>query len=253
VGTLTRLEKATDQEARKIKALLERNLRNALAALVDGGGTAIQRAIRGREAVEAASLIARMEPDQITEEVRASMRRLLAVAEEELARLGVSVDASAASAAAYRAHAQGAADILLQAIEGRGVDAVREALEVGSTSSAPLDRIVANVAQELRTTTTLAIFEVDTQLMAFDRLVLNRQAADDGFEFFLYDGPPPDGIIREFCEMHVEGIYTLAEMDRMNNGDNQPKPVSVYLGGYGCRHYLTPVTRAEAARLGRKV
>lgn len=66
---------------------------------------------------------------------------------------------------------------------------------------------------------------------------------------YVYLGPN-DGKIRPFCRKHVGKVYTREALDRLDNGDGQPKPVSVHLGGYGCRHIPSPILLDDARSEG---
>jgi hypothetical protein len=65
-------------------------------------------------------------------------------------------------------------------------------------------------------------------------------AEDNGITEFQYVGPR-DQLNRTFCKFPGEGghlfeIKTKEEWDQLDNG--QIGPVSVYRGGYNCRHQL---------------
>lgn len=75
-----------------------------------------------------------------------------------------------------------------------------------------------------------------TALGAFDRADTVRQAALAGAKRFKYVGP---GASRSFCQHHLQNIYGLEEIKRMNNG--QGLPVLYYGGGWNCRHTWEPV------------
>ena len=81
--------------------------------------------------------------------------------------------------------------------------------------------------------------EINTTLMAYQRVLHFEKAKKAGVDKFLYIGPD-DEITREFCKDHVGGIYTREEIDAMDNG--QGLPVSIYGGGYNCRHHWRPVS-----------
>jgi hypothetical protein len=69
-------------------------------------------------------------------------------------------------------------------------------------------------------------------------------------------GGPIDRITRQFCRDHATAttkqVYTRAALNRLTN-PGQPGPVSVYLGGYNCRHSLQPMTREQATAKGYEV
>lgn len=79
---------------------------------------------------------------------------------------------------------------------------------------------------------------VDTGIAGFSRESGNIMAQDAGVSLFEYVGPV-DGITRPFCRKHTGQKKTLEEWNKLDNG--QIGPVSVYCGGYKCRHRLVPV------------
>jgi hypothetical protein len=55
---------------------------------------------------------------------------------------------------------------------------------------------------------------------------------------FLWDGPAANQVTsHELCKRNAGKIFTLAELDAMDNGCGLP--VRLALGGYRCRHHLT--------------
>ena len=84
---------------------------------------------------------------------------------------------------------------------------------------------------------------IRTLTQTFCRGIDNILNFDDawavGFRHFRYDGNPvPE---REFCRKHYGNIYSLEEIDGLDNG--QHLSVLGYLGGYNCRHSWTPTTK----------
>lgn len=159
-------------------------------------------------------------------------------------RLGESL--SAADTRALKRISDGTAKRLLL----RGGEAgakLREILVVGANTNAPiadlLDELAAAAGVELQK----AVVEAQTQLMGFQRDALATQAEEAGVDLYTYEGPggPDDLITRPFCAPLVGRIVTLPDLDAMDNGDGQPKPVSRFLGGYRCRHGLAPLSLEE--------
>lgn len=78
-----------------------------------------------------------------------------------------------------------------------------------------------------------------TQLKGYSRLAKAEKARIGSVEWFLYTG-----IIREttrpFCLEHAGNYYHIDEINAMNNGPKQLKPVLVYCGGWRCIHELEP-------------
>lgn len=83
---------------------------------------------------------------------------------------------------------------------------------------------------------------VNTAISGFDRVAGSTIALDGGVEYFQYIGPN-DKIIRKFCEDHIDQIKTWAEWDAMEN--EQGSKVTIYCGGYNCRHQLVAVANPE--------
>lgn len=63
-------------------------------------------------------------------------------------------------------------------------------------------------------------------------------AEDNGITEFIYVGPM-DTLTRPFCREHLNQTKTKAQWDELDN--NQILPVSVYRGGFNCRHQLVGV------------
>lgn len=140
--------------------------------------------------------------------------------------------------------AQGTVDDLLDrgdAIGGR----LREIVLVGASSNAPVADLVQDLAAAAGVTLNQAVTEAQTALMAFHRDALATESQAAGIDLFTYDGPD-DEVDRPFCALLVGHIVTLQDLDEMDNGENQPKPVSRFLGGYRCRHSLSPISLEEA-------
>lgn len=88
--------------------------------------------------------------------------------------------------------------------------------------------------------------ELNTSLMAFQRVTHLEKAKKAGITKFLYVGPN-DKIIRPFCLERVDRIFTQAEVESWDNG--QGLPAAIYCGGYNCRHHLRPISDELALEL----
>jgi hypothetical protein len=86
--------------------------------------------------------------------------------------------------------------------------------------------------------------QVHTGLQGYYRASNVNLAKDAGIEKFEYVGPS-DSVTRDFCLDHVGEIMTMEEWDALDNG--QLSPVSIFGGGYNCRHQLIGVTEDEKA------
>jgi hypothetical protein len=93
--------------------------------------------------------------------------------------------------------------------------------------------------------------KADTSIAAFKQNASQAIAIDNGIEEFEYFGPL-DSLTRQFCRNVLTGVYgenkkTIPEWNKLNNvsaREGQPDPVSVYRGGYRCRHRLAPARAA---------
>jgi hypothetical protein len=160
--------------------------------------------------------------------------------------LGVSY--TAASQTSLAAFAVGVVDELL-AVKGQAADRLREVLLLGLRTHLPLDRELSDLAEALGVTIRQAANLAETSLMAFQREALVSQAEEAGIDLFVYEGPD-DGLTRPFCAEHVDRIYTQGDLDAEENGQGL-EPTSRYLGGFRCRHYLSPITVDEAQAMAR--
>ena len=142
------------------------------------------------------------------------------------------------------AFANGVVAELTGHIVQEAAQALHDAMLVGATSQAPRADLVAELASRAQVTLGQAVTELDTSLMAFFREGLVATSEEAGFDLFRYDGPD-DRLTRPFCNEHVGRVYTQADLDAEDNGQGLA-PTSRYLGGYRCRHSLSPVTVEEA-------
>ena len=80
--------------------------------------------------------------------------------------------------------------------------------------------------------------ELTTAVAAYQRVMSVWFGLQAGAKRFLYAGPE-DSRNRPFCAERVNKSFSIAEIDGWDN--QQGIPANVYLGGYGCRHWLVPV------------
>jgi len=80
--------------------------------------------------------------------------------------------------------------------------------------------------------------QVRTGMQGYFRQSNVKLAEDAGIDKYEYVGPGDD-ITRDFCNDHIGQVKTLKEWDNLDNG--QLGPVSVFGGGYNCRHQLVAV------------
>ncbi len=139
--------------------------------------------------------------------------------------------------------ASGGVDRLIQRGEAAG-ERLREIIVVAGHSNARVEDVLRKLADAASLSLGQAVIEAQTLLMAFHRDGIAVESFDAGIDLFTYDGPD-DGVIRPFCSRFVGLIVTAQDLDEEDNGD-QPKPVSRFLGGWRCRHSLSPISLEEA-------
>jgi hypothetical protein len=126
---------------------------------------------------------------------------------------------------------------------------MRKAIDVGVNTGSSLQDVIAEVSQALDTSFVRASTGVDTAVRgAYTKttvLQAERGAEAVGVEMGYLYGGPEDGKNRPFCERHVDKVYTLRALKQLKNDNGLP--VETFLGGYACRHRLSPID-LETAR-----
>jgi hypothetical protein len=230
---------------RDLLAEAEREMARILARLevaeggkrLDGDQEALRVADRvRREAVSALSRLEVITVDAVTQ-------TLIKEAQAELRRIGpTSIEPRAQQRieAALGPIFDGVADAF-----GRAKERVARGVLVGVVGGRNFTSVVADIQQTLGGTFAQAQTALATGQMALSRVVVTTQAEAAAKKVgvtmrYRYTGPR-GSILRPFCSEHLGKIYTLEELDQLDNGPGQPKPVSSFLGGYNCRHRLAPV------------
>lgn len=138
---------------------------------------------------------------------------------------------------------------------GDAAEAVARAARVATTTGGDLSRLVDDVQAKMGGARAASLAAVDSMAMAAGRQITILDAEAGGVDVYGYGGPV-DTITRPFCREHhtrlTRQVYTRQALDRLSN-PGQPGPVSVYLGGYNCRHNLQPMTREQAKTKGYRV
>lgn len=117
---------------------------------------------------------------------------------------------------------------------------VAHSVTLGVLGGAKLSDMVDQIGRSLDTRLkSYAATYAETALVSYTRRVNVDMWSAAGVDRLLYRGPK-DVKNRPFCAEHVGKVYSLAEIDKMDNGDSQPKPVLYYGGGWGCRHVWSP-------------
>lgn len=116
---------------------------------------------------------------------------------------------------------------LQRAIRDDLIPAVQKAIALRSGADALMHDLRERKLAGARTLAT-------TALAQFNNEITFSAADQTGTTKFLYSGP--DGpTTRPFCKRHVGKVYTIEEIEAMDNG--QGLSVRSSLGGYNCRHF----------------
>lgn len=131
-------------------------------------------------------------------------------------------------------------------------DSMRKVIDEGVSRSWPQEELIREVQGKLESTFAQATTAVEGAIkgVAVNTLV---EMAERGAEAtgdpvgFLYDGPE-DSKTRDFCDRHVGKVYTREALERLDNGTGMP--VTVLVGGWRCRHRLSPISLDMAREEG---
>ena len=117
---------------------------------------------------------------------------------------------------------------------------VYESTLTGTTFAASVAAVKATVADGMGRYVKQQVHDSLTQ---FDRTVNVKVALDSGAEKFIYKGAD-DEVTRDFCQKHVDKVYTIDEIREIWQGEWAGKSSSnafATAGGYNCRHRWRPV------------
>jgi hypothetical protein len=135
-------------------------------------------------------------------------------------------------------------------------DEITRAVNAGITSGADLGKMTRAVSERLQVAAGHAASLVDSAIVGAERAALVEVGEDaDADVVYLYLGPD-DSKTRDFCEKHKDKAYSKKALDKLGKDPlhaGQPKPVSAFLGGYNCRHTLSPMTIEDANEDGIEV
>jgi hypothetical protein len=164
---------------------------------------------------------------------------------------GVNVSLDADAMASIERSVSGVLDEVVASF-GDGASAMRDAIDVGLSTSAPLHRVIDAAAQALDVTFNKASVAVDSAIRAAGTKAMIMQA-ERGAEavgetlYLLLDGPE-DSKTRPWCEDHVGKAFPVDVVKRMRNDYGQD--ASVWRGGFNCRHRWSPLTKEDAIAEG---
>tara|TARA_Y100000592_G_scaffold9199_2_gene12866 strand:+ start:10610 stop:11512 length:903 start_codon:yes stop_codon:yes gene_type:complete len=119
---------------------------------------------------------------------------------------------------------------------------------IGMSLGEPLSQSMSSLAQSLEQAEGRQLTEINTEISMYGRGITASIAEAAGLNFYLYTGPE-DGITRDFCSALVNKVVSDKQLSQLNN--RQGLSVKTSLGGYNCRHSLSPVSEGfiQAAKL----
>ncbi|MEM4626451.1 MAG: hypothetical protein QXF70_03445 [Candidatus Bilamarchaeaceae archaeon] len=122
---------------------------------------------------------------------------------------------------------------------------VYEILAEGMKKNEPRKALYDRAMREVRKGKQYAYTWINTSENAVNQAKKIRDNIEAGVKYFKYAGPPAD---REFCQHLLGKVYTIEEIEQMDNG--QGLPVLYYKGGYNCRHRWAPVNNLAGEQRG---
>ena len=136
-----------------------------------------------------------------------------------------------------RATANGLSQQLLLQQKSFATDALRSVINISrGTGEVPTSNIIRLAEDLYKTKITNG---TSTMLQGLYRTTNELAGRKAKIKDYRYVGPLDD-ITRPFCRKHINEVKTMAEWNQLDNG--QLDPVSVFGGGYNCRHELVPET-----------
>ncbi|MCK5805186.1 MAG: hypothetical protein KAI66_20315, partial [Lentisphaeria bacterium] len=245
-------EKRMQAEVGSVLTKMRLRLLDALADIEDSDGV-IDFSAHNINAMDATMQALAHEGDAggVMSEMRSSIEDLLDEIRNELDDAGLGRAISGASTDTMRLLLQGA-DEEIAANFGAAKTSIGKYLRSAMVGGVKRADLIGDIMQALETTARNAQTAADTALAATYRKVLVRSSEDAaktlGIEVqFGYNGPGPlDANIRPFCSAVHHHRGTAADWDALLSDPHyaalrgkQPGPVSLWGGGYNCRHRLT--------------
>ena len=251
------LEAKVAKLTRALEKQIARSINDTLQRLEEATGTGIERAEALRtlpRALDQAGLSdVRLQLEEIfADELREIRRELSKVAKTEVRYTTVDAELVEQLLDSY-------VEGVFVTLEGLNVDIQSELTRQVLIGDRPnLDDILENATpRQVRNINT----ELNTATLAFSRSMTVRKADELGLTHAQYTGPN-DKVTRPFCDHLLgdsrlefasipsrrSGVYTLAEVQRMDNG--QGLDVRQFAGGWNCRHRWSFITETRAKELG---
>jgi hypothetical protein len=127
--------------------------------------------------------------------------------------------------------------------ETRGLESVQEQVSkyltaMSNGQSVTRASLISDMTSKAGVAPQYANTIAQTELAAVDREVRIKQTVSAGLDQMMYVGSV-DSVTRDFCLRWVGEVRSIEFWESIAN-PTDPNPVSVYGGGYNCRHRLVP-------------
>lgn len=190
--------------------------------------TELQRAGLGEKLAEVEEIYAKELKAIVKQFSTLGFKNAFTAADAQFAETLVTYDVSAIKSQVFTSVDQLKSAVMRQVLAGQQPDIPQMAAD-------EIDSLDSKVETELR-----------TAVSGFNQAVTNAKAKELGIGLWVYLGPEDD-LTRDFCQDLLDRgpVFTEAEIEAMP--DQQGLPVSVYGGGYNCRHQWRPITEELAA------
>ncbi len=205
---------------------IERRIQSSAVSVVRASVREIDRMIRDGLTLE--EILERLRSFHLSRAEADKLRRTLEDGMNDIVRMRESVvsELSGAEIEIVKAASQVSFPKLQKTIRDELTDAVQKAIGLRSGMTALMHDLRE---RKLAGARTLA----NTSLAQFNNELTFTIAEQSGTDKFLYSGPS-SSTTRPFCRKHVGKVYTLKQIEAMDNG--QGIPVRTSCGGYNCRH-----------------
>lgn len=238
-----------------IRRALAREMKAIVSRMVVVDGTLSGDAMAAMNAQRVRSQLLTIIGEGRTEMERVLDEQLAAVIKAVMAEHDLGDFSPSATATIEDVRAGALTDIL--STVGDGSERMGDAVRVALTTGAQIDDLIEELSQDIDTTMLRAQAAVDAAVMAAGRKVVVESgkalAEQEGLEVvYRYTGPL-DRKTRPFCRPLIGKCFTLSALDAMTAAPGQPGPVSLFCGGYNCRHTLAPMTLEDAVAYGYEV
>lgn len=227
---------------RSAMAATTRELRSTVVDILSGGELTTRKAVQARTIVQLQSALAaqlnRAGYDDAVRELMAAYPGSIQRALRMLRQMDIRVERLSKLNEAAFEQLRAVDYDFLRDLGQQSVNEVARGLVqntiMGTSRSVTIERIGRTLDTRLRNH---AVTYADTALVTFDRTASLEIWQDAGLEKYEYRGPA-DIKNRPVCARWVGRVFTIAEINKLDNGAGLP--VLRFGGGWNCRHVFIP-------------